>query len=50
MQNKKLDAAGNVIDDAEKRNDIIQKNLKSVESLEQNQSNDVLGIEEMEIL
>lgn len=47
---KKIDDAGKVIDDAEKRNDIIQKNLKSVESLEQNQSNDVLGIEEMEIL
>lgn len=43
---KKIDEAGKVLDDADKRNNIIQKNLKSVETLETNVANDILGIEE----
>ncbi len=43
---KKIDEAGKVLDDADKRNNIIQKNLKSVETLETNAANDILGIEE----
>ncbi len=43
---KKIDEAGKVLDDADKRNNIIQKNLKSVETLETNTANDILGIEE----
>ena len=31
---KKIEEAGNTISDAEKRNELIQRNLKSVESLE----------------
>ena len=43
---KKIDEAGKVLDDADKRNNIIQKNLKSVKTLETNAANDILGIEE----
>ncbi len=43
---KKIDEAGKVLDDADKRNNIIQKNLKSVETLETNAANNILGIEE----
>ena len=43
---KKIDEAGKVLDDADKRNHIIQKNLKSVETLETNAANDILGIED----
>lgn len=40
---KKVDEAGKVLDEADHRNSIIQKNLKSVESL--NASDDILGLE-----
>lgn len=43
---KKIDEAGKVLDDADKRNHIIQKNLKGVETLETNAANDILGIED----
>lgn len=43
---KKIDEAGKVLDDADKRNTIIQKNLKSVETLETNAANDILGLDE----
>ena len=43
---KKIDEAGNTIDLAQKRNNIIQKNLKSVETLDPVQADDVLGIKE----
>lgn len=43
---KKIDEAGKVLDDADKRNNIIQKNLKRVETLETNAANEILGIED----
>lgn len=42
---KKVDEAGKVLDEADHRNSIIQKNLRSVESLGSAQSDDILGIE-----
>lgn len=43
---KKVDEVGKVLDEADHRNAIIQKNLKNVEMLEQTQASDVLGLEE----
>lgn len=43
---KKVDEAGKVLDDADHRNSIIQKNLRNVESLDTSQSNDILGLDE----
>lgn len=43
---KKIDEAGRVLDDADKRNSIIQKNLRSVETLETTAADSILGIEE----
>lgn len=43
---RKVDEAGRVLEDADKRNDLIQKNLKGVETLEPSESNSVLGIED----
>ena len=42
----KIDAAGKALDEADHRNSIIQKKLRSVESLEAGEANDILGIEE----
>lgn len=42
---KKVDEAGRVLDEAGHRNDVIQKNLKNVETLELNQSNDLFNLE-----
>lgn len=42
----KIEAAGKALDEADHRNSIIQKNLKSVETLETNAANNLLGIEE----
>lgn len=42
---KKVDEAGKVLDEADHRNSIIQKNLRNVESLDNSQSNDILGLE-----
>ncbi len=39
---KKIEEAGNTISDAEKRNELIQKNLKSVESLETAEADKIL--------
>lgn len=39
---KKIEEAGNTIADAEKRNELIQKNLKSVESLETTEADKIL--------
>lgn len=41
---KKIDEAGSTIEDAQKRNNIIQKNLKSVELIDSNEADDILGI------
>ncbi len=43
---KKVDEAGKVLDEADHRNDIIQKNLRKIESLDTNEAMDILGIEE----
>lgn len=42
---RKVDEAGRVLDEAGHRNDMIQKNLKNVETLELNQSNDLFNLE-----
>lgn len=41
---KKIDEAGSTIEDAQKRNSIIQKNLKSVELIDLNEADSILGI------
>ena len=43
---KKIDDAGKALDEADHRNDIIQKNLRKVETLNLSDSVDILGIEE----
>ncbi len=43
---KKIDEAGKSLDDAQHRNEIIQKKLKSIEEVDVSSSNEVLGIEE----
>ena len=43
---KKVDDAGKTLDEAYHRNEIIQKNLKNVETLESGEASEVLGIEE----
>lgn len=43
---KKVDEAGKVLDEADHRNSIIKKNLKSVESLNDYQADNILGIED----
>ena len=43
---KKIDEAGRSLDDAQHRNDMIQKKLKSIEELDAPEANAVLGIEE----
>ena len=42
---KKIDEAGKSLDDAQHRNDIIQKKLKGIEELDSSESTEVLGIE-----
>ena len=42
---KRIELAGKAIEDADHRNEIIQKNLKKVETLDAPQSEDILGIE-----
>ena len=41
---KKINEAGSTIEDAQKRNSIIQKNLKSVELIDSNEADSILGI------
>lgn len=43
---KKIDEAGKTLEDAQHRNNIIQKNLKGVESIEEASADKVLGITE----
>jgi len=43
---KKLDEAGSALDEADKRNGIIVKKLKAVESIDGNAADDILGINE----
>lgn len=43
---RKIDDAGKALDEADHRNDIIQKNLRKVETLNLSDSADILGIEE----
>ncbi len=43
---KKIEEAGKSLDDAKSRNDIIQKKLRSVETIEAADGADILGIEE----
>ena len=42
---KKVDEAGKVLDEADHRNSIIQKNLRKIETLDNSEANDILGIE-----
>ncbi|MHC1694902.1 MAG: DNA recombination protein RmuC [Eubacteriales bacterium] len=42
---KKIDEAGNTLDDAQKRNNIIKRNLRDVEQLETAEADELLGIE-----
>lgn len=43
---KKVDEAGKVLDEADHRNSIIQKNLRKVETLDSNEANDLLSLED----
>ena len=43
---KKVEEAGNVLAEADRRNGIIQKNLRKVETLDSNDANDILGLED----
>ena len=43
---KKIDEAGKSLDDAQHRNDIIHKKLKSIEEVGVSESNEVLGIDD----
>lgn len=43
---KKIDEAGKALDEADRRNSIIQKNLRKVETLDSSNASDILGIEE----
>lgn len=43
---KKIDEAGKSLDDAQHRNDIIQKKLKSIEEISVDESEEILGLEQ----
>ena len=43
---KKIEEAGKSLDEAQNRNNIIQKKLRTVEEIEQTNANEILGIEE----
>lgn len=43
---KKVDEAGKVLDEADHRNNIIQKNLRNVESIDAGQSDEIIKIED----
>ena len=47
---KKIDEAGKSLDDAQHRNDIIQKKLKSIEEINVDESDGILGINEANYL
>ena len=42
---KKIDEAGKTLDDAQTRNDLIQKKLRSVEEIEQSEADKLLDID-----
>ncbi len=42
---KKVDEAGKVLDEADHRNEIIQKNLRKIETLDSNEADSLLGLE-----
>ena len=44
---KKINEAGKSLDDAQSRNDIIQKKLRSVEEIDRSSAEDILGIADM---
>lgn len=46
---KKIDEAGRSLDDAQHRNDMIQKKLKGIEALDTPESDEILGITEQAI-
>ena len=43
---KKVEEAGKALDDANHRNDVIQKHLRKVETLDSAENSDILGIDE----
>ena len=43
---KKIEEAGKSLDDAKSRNDIIQKKLRTVETIDAGEGAEILGIEE----
>ena len=43
---RKIDEAGRSLDDAQNRNSIIQKKLRSVEEIDRAEADELLGIEE----
>lgn len=43
---KKVDEAGKVLDEADHRNSIIQKNLRKVETLDSSEAETILTLEE----
>ena len=47
---KKIDEAGKSLDEAQHRNDIIQKKLKSIEEVDVKESDNVLGISDVPML
>ncbi len=47
---KKLDEAGNTLDDAQKRNRIINKKLKTVEQVDEAEADELLGINDQDYL
>ncbi|MDD3692885.1 MAG: DNA recombination protein RmuC [Oscillospiraceae bacterium] len=47
---KKLDEAGNTLDDAQKRNRIINKKLKTVEQVDETEADELLGINDEDYL
>ena len=44
---KKIDEAGKSLDDAQSRNTMIQKKLKSVEEIDRTSAEEILGIADM---
>lgn len=47
---KKIDAAGTALDNASSRNHIIQKHLRKVEDVSAEESNEILGLDESDIV
>lgn len=47
---KKVDEAGKVLDEADHRNEIIQKNLRKIEMLTTDEADNLLGIDESSII